>query len=239
MNTSYMDIIHDSIGNVYETGVATKILTFMDRIRNESDVGQARRWVMELLQNSRDCAYEDQNVRVRIVLEKDKLRFSHNGKPFRVKDILSIINQVSSKSRDIDTVGQFGTGFMSTYQLSSMVHLKSVLKEEGLPYKPFEICLDRSGSDQTEILRGIENTMEELKNADKENGIENFDPNAMNTEFIYDLKGDYYRNIARIGMEDLKETILYVLLFSRKISEVMLVFEEDEYRRCCARNYLL
>ncbi len=227
MSKGYMEIIKSSIGAVYETGIASKILTYMDRIRNESDVGQARRWVMELLQNSRDCAYEDRDVRVRIELEKDKLRFSHNAKPFRVKDILSIINQVSSKSADQNTVGQFGTGFMSTYQLSSVVQLKSVLKEEGLPYKPFRICLDRSGSDHETILCGIEKTMEELQKADDGGAIEDFDPDAMNTEFVYHLDGDYYRKIASIGVEDLKETILYVLLFSRKISEVMLVFHGE------------
>ena len=47
----YREMINKSIENVYQAGVATKILQYMGKIRNESDITQARRWVMELLQN--------------------------------------------------------------------------------------------------------------------------------------------------------------------------------------------
>ena len=133
---NYQTLIEQNIGTVYQAGIATKILQHMDRIRNVSDVSQARRWVMELFQNSRDAAYEDQPVRIRIELKDRVLSFSHNGRPFRVKDILSIINQVSSKSPGENTIGQFGTGFMTTYQLSEQVEIQAVLKDEGLPFKP-------------------------------------------------------------------------------------------------------
>ncbi len=79
---------------------------------------------MELLQNSRDTAYADQEVRIRVALDQDRLVFQHNGMPFRTKDILSIVNQVSSKSPGENTVGQFGTGFMTTYQLSEIVEIQ-------------------------------------------------------------------------------------------------------------------
>lgn len=108
---NYQNLIEQNIGTVYQAGIATKILQHMDRIRNVSDVSQARRWVMELFQNSRDAAYEDQPVKIRIERREDLLSFFHNGRPFRVKDILSIINQVSSKNPGENTIGQFGTGF--------------------------------------------------------------------------------------------------------------------------------
>lgn len=40
----YAELIDRKIGQVYQKGVATKILQGMDRIRNEFDVTQARRW---------------------------------------------------------------------------------------------------------------------------------------------------------------------------------------------------
>ena len=141
----YQTLIEQNIGNVYQAGIATKILQHMDRIRNVSDVSQARRWVMELFQNSRDAAYDDQPVKIQIELQENGLFFSHSGRPFRVKDILSIINQVSSKSPGENTIGQFGTGFMTTYQLSEEVEIQAVLKDEGLPFKPFSIRMDRRG----------------------------------------------------------------------------------------------
>ena len=40
---NYSDIINQSIEKVYQNGIAAKILQHMDRIRNVSDIGQARR----------------------------------------------------------------------------------------------------------------------------------------------------------------------------------------------------
>ena len=82
---SYHDLIFQNIDKVYQAGIATKIMQHMARIRNSSDVNQARRWVMELLQNARDVAYPDQPVKIQITLEEDKLTFSHTGRLFRVK----------------------------------------------------------------------------------------------------------------------------------------------------------
>lgn len=216
----YSTIINESIEKVYQNGIATKILQHMDRIRNVSDLGQARRWIMELLQNSQDTAYTGQAVRVKVILDKEKLQFLHNGRPFRTKDILSIVNQVSSKDPDEDTVGQFGTGFMTTYQLSEVVGIQSVLKDEGLPYKPFSIELDRRGSDKDEILKSIFQTMEELKKADEAGELQDYNQDEFHTRFIYHLEGERNYRIAKTGMDDLKETILYVLLFSQKIGSV-------------------
>ena len=184
---AYKELIDKKIGEVYQAGIATKILQHMDRIRNVSDTSQARRWVMELFQNSRDVAYKEQPVKIRIVLEDKCLAFYHNGKPFRVKDILSIVNQVSSKSPDESTIGQFGTGFMTTYQLSEVVEINAVLKEEDLPYKPFSIQIDRQGVKKEEILDGIFQTMNELKKADDAEELLNYSKDDYNTQFKYHL----------------------------------------------------
>ena len=224
---NYTDLINKNIGMVYQKGIATKILQHMDRIRNVSDLSLARRWVMELFQNSRDVSYKDQSVKIRIELKDTTLSFSHNGQPFRVKDILSIINQVSSKNPDENTIGQFGTGFMTTYQLSEEVEIQSILKEEDLPYKPFSIHINRRGISQEEILKEIENTMAELKQADQCAEVA-FEKNNYNTTFIYHLDNQESYNIAKTGMDDLKNTILYVLLFSEKIEMVELLYNTTE-----------
>ncbi len=227
----YRELIDWNIGTVYQTGIATKILQHMDRIRNESDISQSRRWIMELLQNSRDVAYEEQAVRVRVVLLEDTVTFSHSGKPFRVKDILSIINQVSSKSPEDTSVGQFGTGFMTTYQLSETVDIQGLIKDGELPCKPFSVRLDRRGTTKEEILDEIFKTMEQLKKVDEAEEKEDFSPEAFNTGFIYHLDSQESRTAARRGLEDLQETILYVLLFSEKIASVELVFGSGENSR--------
>ena len=141
----YAKILQDSITGIYRTNAANKILQFINRIRNESDVNQARRFLIELMQNARDLAYKKPDgtpepVSICIRLSDTELEFSHNGKVFSVKDILSIIYQVSSKKPG-EGIGQFGTGFMSTYQLSERVELTSYLKNDDNPYLPFTVCL--------------------------------------------------------------------------------------------------
>ena len=227
---SYTDLINDSIGKVYQKGIATKILQHMDRIRNVSDISLARRWVMELFQNSRDVAYDDQAVKIKIELKDETVSFSHNGRPFRVKDILSIINQVSSKNPDENTVGQFGTGFMTTYQLSEEVEIKSILKDGDLPYKPFSIHINRRGSSQETILNEIGKSMEELKLADSCLEVQ-FVKEAYNTEFLYHLDSRESYQTAKTGMDDLRSTILYVLLFSERIAQVELIYNTKEEQK--------
>lgn len=228
----YTKIIQDSITGIYRTNAANKILQFIKRIRNESDMDQARRFLIELMQNARDLAYKTpegitEPVSVRIRMSDTELEFSHNGKVFSVKDILSIIYQVSSKKPG-EGIGQFGTGFMSTYQLSEKVELTSYLKNGENPYLPFTICLDRSGCGKEEILEAIEEAMDQLVKADESaKGVpeDNFDRSAYNTRFLYHLDQEKSREIARTGMEDLDHTILYILLFSPQISTVELIYD--------------
>ncbi len=230
---SYSEIIDSNIEGVYQDGIATKILQHMDRIRNMSDISQARRWVMELLQNARDCSYEDTGVKVRIELKDNELVFSHSGKPFRIKDVLSIINQVTSKASSEETIGQFGTGFMTTFLLSDSVTIHSVLKEEGLPYKSFTVSVDRSSNEKDGILAAIEKTMSELNKVDASQEIIDFNKEGYNTVFSYSLKDSYHYNIAKTGLEDLKETILYVMLFSTPLKEIELISHESGEKRVC------
>ena len=223
----YADLINKAINAVHQKGVATKILQGMDRIRNEFDEVQARRWPTELLQNARDLSTSDRPVRVRIELTDDAVRFLHSGRPFSVKDILSIINQVSSKSPG-EGVGQFGTGFLSTFQLSMQVDVRSWLKEDGEPYRPFHVCLDRSGTTHEAISAAIRQAMEDLKAADRAGQADRLDPEALNTEFCYHLQDQRSRKIARMGVEDLRRTLPCILLFSRMLGEAELVIRTND-----------
>lgn len=213
----YREKINGSIGNVYQTGVAAKILQYMNKIRNESDLTQARRWVMELLQNARDLAWSDKLLQVQIELGKDALIFRHSGKPFRVEDILAIVNQVSSKNPG-EGVGQFGTGFMTTYQLSERVEIHSLLKEEGWPGKEFRITLDRTGQSKEEILQAIGRNLEELQKVDEFPDAAVREPGTgYDTEFCYMLENDRSRQIAQTGLP-IWRTLYYMLCCSQKAS---------------------
>ena len=161
----YTTLATTLIGDIHNTGISTKILQFMQKVRNNSDERYALRWVSELLQNTRDCAYKDQGVKILIELKDDKLVYKHNSKPFRVKDILSLINQITSKVDDDETTGKFGTGFMTTMLLSDTVNIKSVLQDKDLPYKPFEVDINRSPETSQKIVDEINKSIAQLYKA--------------------------------------------------------------------------
>lgn len=68
---------------------------------------------------------------MRIEIRENKLIFAHNGDPFRVSDLESLVAQYSSKPEEnktnIETTGKYGTGFITTYILSRKVRIKGLL----------------------------------------------------------------------------------------------------------------
>ena len=220
LNETYTSLATTLIGDIHNTSISTKILQFMQKVRNNSDERYALRWVSELLQNTRDCAYKDQGVKILIELQDDKLIYKHNSKPFRVKDILSLINQVTSKVDDSETTGKFGTGFMTTMLLSDSVNIKSILQDKDLPYKPFEVDINRSPETSKEIVDEINKSISQLYKADENNSIKNFNQDDYNTTFTYELKNDKNRKAAMIGIQSLNETIYYIFAFSNKYRSI-------------------
>ncbi|CDW87323.1 histidine kinase [Stylonychia lemnae] len=77
--------------------IAKSILDSIDQLESEPDA--VKRWGWELLQNAQDASNDNISVKVRIVLEKNKLRFMHNGKPFSLKDIQNLVEKGSDKDR--------------------------------------------------------------------------------------------------------------------------------------------
>lgn len=226
---SYKAIMNEQTRSVFDAAIATKILQHINRVRDYSQEGQARRWIWELIQNAKDASYPEEKVKIKVELRDTELIFSHTGRPFNIKGVLSIINQVSSKlPEDEETTGKFGTGFVTTHLLSEVVRLRSVLSDidaisgELLPAKGFEVALDRSGANQEEVLEAVNRAVTIIENIDTTESIV-LNKDEYNTSFIYELKDERSKEIAKLGIEDLKYSVLYALAFVDKIEEIEIV----------------
>lgn len=227
-NDGYRSMMQAQSRNVHNAAIATKIIQLMDRLRDNSYEGQARRWIWELIQNAKDAASDGVPVKVLVELWEDKITFSHNGKPFRVKNILSIINQVSSKNGSEETsTGKFGTGFITTHLLSERVQLQGILEDVSpvdgrmLPAKAFSILLDRSGRNTEEITAAVQKALTEIEQLDNQ-------PDAApcgdyTTHFTYLLDNERARVAALAGLEDLQHTAAYALAFVNGIQEIVVI----------------
>lgn len=235
----YKDKLDEIMYDVNNKAISTKILQHMAKIRNNDDEGQARRFAWELIQNAKDVANEGVPLRIRMTLEDDRLTFAHNGKNFRLKNILSLINQVSGKNDDMETTGKFGTGFVTTHLLSERVTLRGILEDYGLEPKAFEICIDRSGKDDNEIIEAVNSSVNAIRCIDDRDTI-SYDPSALNTEFEYHLETEYSRKVAHTGMNDACLNLFYVMAFVPQIYEITLDNRTNGtvtvYRRDSARE---
>ncbi len=214
---------------------ATKILNELNTQRKSMNPLTARRWIWELMQNAKDVAYHDQEIKVAIDHCNGELTFKHNGRHFSVDNVISLIEQVSSKERDDgirqekQVTGKFGTGFLSTHLLSEVVTVNGVveLAEKGL--NSFSITLDRTGKTINEINSGIDKCHENLKETyNSENRIEQLNKADYNTIFKYRLNGRS-EVTASEGIEELHRSAIFMLAFVPKIKSIVIENLDLEY----------
>ena len=125
---------------------ADKMLRDFEKFKDNSP----NRAIWELVQNACDLTTQ---CKIIIDYRNDKISFTHNGKPFVSKSLISLIKQVSGKygEEEIEEVGKYGTGFLTTHTFGRKFIINSVLKagEFHLPITDF--LIDRSPK-QWELL---------------------------------------------------------------------------------------
>lgn len=229
----YVKYIEESKQKVYNQSVATRILDLVDKLRLNSNENDQRRWIWELIQNAKDSAFDNQPVSICVDLDEElekSVIFRHNGRPFSIDNITFLIEQVSTKERNAETkdknkpTGKFGTGFLTTHLLAEKVEVESIIKEPDLPYKKFNLLLDRSGTEIDEIVSSVNTSLEILKKLDDAEEFLNYNQASLNTSFKYIL-GEEGISTAKKGLEDLDLCIAYTLAFVPNIESVSICSE--------------
>ena len=92
-------------------------------------------WIWELLQNPRDASADDDTHLVASVeLGNGELVFQHNGRGFTMEEVAHLIYHGSTKLEDEKTIGQYGSGFLTTHLLSPAIDVSGQLND-GSPFK--------------------------------------------------------------------------------------------------------
>src|SRR3989338_10493988 len=119
---SSQDIFDKEIQEVLMENTASSIFNYLRDMENMRNI-YAKRWIWELIQNALDSAKNGEPLKISIVLEKNILKFQHNGRPFEKREIAHLICHGSTKGKS--DIGQFGTGFLTTHLLSKKVRVKA------------------------------------------------------------------------------------------------------------------
>lgn len=233
MNKQQFDMnIQAADNNSLRIGAANRIVQLLQKLRYSNNENSAKRWVWELCQNAKDVCNSTGKVKISINYDEmqRKVFFRHNGKAFSMDNILSLINQASSKDRNDGSErksGKFGTGFITTHLLSEVVNISGLL-EIGDEYSKFTISLDRTGKEKNEIITAMEKAVGDLESCTPVDFLD-FDEDEYNTVFEYELD-EYGMKTARDGLESLRASAAYVLAMLHDIEEITVENTGEKFR---------
>lgn len=199
------------------------ILTKLEELRGdkaENKELKRRRWIWELIQNANDCS-NGKPIDIRINADNNSVVFSHNGSCFTYENLVDLITQISTKIKDEEKIGKFGTGFISTHLISEVVEIQGLYhkSKESQEYKRLNLILDRSGVTADEISEEITKAFEVVESLESSPNVKCDD--EITTSFIYRFNNnrDVQEAISK-GFLDWERTIPFVLAFSDNIRSV-------------------
>jgi len=220
---------------------ADKIRQILSKVL-ETPTQSSKRWVWELMQNAKDIPNRFGEVSIKIELTENSLKFSHNGNPFSLKNVMGLIQQVSSKdstNSNEEVTGKFGTGFISTHLLSREIYVSGFVLHNGI-HRKFDITLDRNGDSSEDLIPKIETALEHISQIENnqffpiENNYEaNRSEQSFDTSFEYKLLSDKSKKWANDGIDDLVNTLPQTLVNLKKIKKVTVINKgvEDVYKK--------
>ena len=218
----------------------------LPQLTDPSDI-DCQRWPWELLQNAKDTVVkrtnpEDRYVDVTIKYYTDsegkkKLYFEHNGDQFTNKAITGLIWKFSAEkrneqttedglTRDKQSTGRFGTGFMTTHALSLTVDVSGSLFHDGkdvLRNVSVDFTLHREGPDDEAYKDGVDRTEREID--------ENMDKRPiptgqiLPTRFTYHLNKEASEKAARMGIENVRANAAQTMLFCPSVRSIIVIDE--------------
>ena len=223
LSSTYSEKIKELRSTAQEMQAAIKIQDKLNELRSKDVVISSYRWIWELIQNAKDCTNSSGKVDIEIVFDSAQkiVEFKHNGGLFATKNIVYLIEQVSTKerSRDSANTGKFGTGFLTTNLLSPFVTISGLLHDEDESnIAKFQVTIDRSGDSLDALKDAIKSSCDQLE-ASTVNISDTMDENAMNTTFSYYLDESGI-NVAKVGLENFLITAPYVFAFVSELNKI-------------------
>ncbi|MEQ6118366.1 hypothetical protein [Reichenbachiella sp. MALMAid0571] len=190
----------------------------------------SNRAIWELVQNACDLTT---HCRIEIDYRDNKFSFSHNGKAFTTKTLISLVKQVSGKygDEDIPEVGKYGTGFLTTHTFGRKFKLNSFLDAGGyyLPIKDFEI--DRTPKIWQDLSDNISDQKKRVYDLLKEESA--VEVSDLKTTFTYLPQSDKELEYIKESSKYLDDYIPLVFTINNRLKEVVIRQENgvtDTYR---------
>lgn len=200
---------------------ADKMLRDFEKFNSNS----SNRAIWELVQNACDLTTE---CNIKIDYRNDKFSFSHNGKPFVSKSLISLIKQVSGKygEEEIEEVGKYGTGFLTTHTFGRKFIINSVLEAGELRLPISDFLIDRSPKEWQSLSDNISDQKRLVYKIIKEKSPVEFAENITTFTFLPETEKEFdYIKKSKIGLD---KFIPLVLTINNRLKTVTIINEKGE-----------
>lgn len=187
----------------------------------------ANRAIWELVQNACDLSKE---CKVEVNYNNTGIKFSHNGKPFTTKSLISLIKQVSGKygdAEEISEVGKYGTGFITTHTFGRTFKINSVLQADSVFFKLHDFEINRNPKKWEELSDNIYDQREEVYKIIQDGEIVE-KPDVFSTSFSYIPQTEQEKKYITDSRLDLDEYAPIVLTINNRLKEFVIIDETGE-----------
>lgn len=177
-----------------------------------------KRWVWELLQNAHDARQvEDQrSITVEIKYSQEELIFLHNGKGFNADEIAHLIRSGSTKDEmDEATHGQYGTGLLTTHLLSPEITISGQLEDDD---QWFDFTFERADTSWEALLDSLDEAISAFTDSHSPNKPSKL--GDFTTRFGFPTRGEDAKRAVRTGIETLKQSAPYMLIFNETFRSI-------------------
>lgn len=182
----------------------------------------ANRAIWELVQNACDLTKE---CKVQVDYRNSCITFSHNGKPFTTKSLISLIKQVSGKygdSEELTEVGKYGTGFITTHTLGRAFNINATLQAGSAYFELNNFKIDRTPKEWEDLSDNIAEQKKEVYRIIREGKVLN-KPEIFTTSFSYIPTTDQELEYISDSRLDLDEYAPIVLTINDRLKEFVII----------------
>lgn len=203
--------------------------TKIDQGLGRLDLRSGERAIWELFQNARDLAQTNdagnKEAHIKITLTPTEFRFAHQGRPFDHDSLTSLVMQVSSQGKENEeTVGQYGTGFLTTHVFGRKLYVSGSLDmgkyEDGVFADINRFVIDRTYGNITEFVDKVAHQLvavNDFADAPKSSNCRQW------TEICYDLSSmEGAAETAAAAILSSIDVIPYVMTINKPIIDVIM-----------------
>lgn len=203
--------------------------TKIDQGLGRLDLRSGERAIWELFQNARDLAQTNdagnKEAHIKITLTPTEFIFAHQGKAFDHDSLTSLVMQVSSQGKENEeTVGQYGTGFLTTHVFGRKLYVSGSLDmgkyEDGTFADIDRFVIDRTYGNITEFVDKVAHQLvavNDFADAPKSSNCRQW------TEICYDLSSmEGAAETAAAAILSSIDVIPYVMTINKPIVDVIM-----------------